>query len=411
MELDELTRARLRALADGGGGELDDAARGRIARRVAEQGPRVLRRARRMRATLSLGGGALAIGLAVVAVPWLAARAPGESARAPVTRDAQPVTPGPSAHRTLAEQRAAATPSAPPAARACELRQAATADGLVTDGVRRYALGELGSVVAAPGSALELDASDPCRVLVRLDDGRVDVHAADLGGGELRVVTPGGEVVVHGTVFAVEHRASALTVDVDEGRVAVSRPDGQVLVDAGRRVRVTREGALEQESLTAGDRARLRAVLALDAHANTTAARVNGRRGEREVAPTADSLVAEADALWRAGDLAGARDRYRRAGALGGATGEAAWLALARRELSAERPSAARVALASYHARFPRGKLAAEALGIEFRAALQQNDLRAARRIAQQLQRRHRETPQAQAAERWSRGQPLQDGP
>ena len=427
MELDEHARARLRALADDGGQELDDAARSRIAQRVAAHGPRVLRRARRTRTALSLGGVALVVGLAAVAAPWLGARAPGESARAPARGEAQRVLPdgtarpGSSASGT---QGAAAQVAAGPAARACEQREAPTADALVVEGARRYALGALGSVVAAQGSALVLDGSDPCRVIVRLDEGRVAVHAADLGGGELRVVTPGGEVIVHGTVFAVEHRASGLTVDVDEGRVAVTRSDRHVMVDPGRRVRMTRAGEVVQEPLPAGDRARLRTALDLDSRAaapsvpaapavaaaesgaqtREAAASANATPADRNAVLSADALVAEADALWRKGDIASAREHYRGAGALGGATAEAAWLALARRELSAGRASAARAALASYHARFPRGKLAAEALGIEFRAALQQDDVRAARRIAQQLQRRHPDTPQAQAAARWSRG-------
>lgn len=120
-------------------------------------------------------------------------------------------------------------------------------------------------------------------------------------------------------------------------------------------------------------------------------------------ARNAAALVARADAYWREGALDEARASYRAAGALRGATAEAAWLALARNELSAGHVSAARAALADHARHFPEGKLAGEAAGIEFRAALQARDLDAAERVARQLLEDHPATPQAAAAERWLR--------
>jgi hypothetical protein len=120
-------------------------------------------------------------------------------------------------------------------------------------------------------------------------------------------------------------------------------------------------------------------------------------------AETPSELVARADRMWRSGSRDDARALYRRAGTLSGATAQAAWLALARRELSAGRSSAARDALDSYKARFPSGALSEEAAGIEFRIALLEHDDALAARLAQQLRDRHPGSPAAQAATRWLR--------
>jgi hypothetical protein len=78
-------------------------------------------------------------------------------------------------------------------------------------------------------------------------------------------------------------------------------------------------------------------------------------------------------------------------------------LALARRELSIGDVDAARSALAGYAARFPAGELAAEATGIEFRAALLKHDLVRADQIARKLVERYAASPQGEAAARWRR--------
>jgi TolA-binding protein len=114
-------------------------------------------------------------------------------------------------------------------------------------------------------------------------------------------------------------------------------------------------------------------------------------------------LAASADKLWNGGDRKEARARYREAGEGAGPTAEAAWLALARRELSVGDADAARKALASYAARFPSGELAAEAAGIEFRTALLKGDQVRADQIARKLVQRYPTTPQGEAAARWRR--------
>jgi hypothetical protein len=385
MELDEGNRTRLRMLADAAGAELDDAARTRIARRIAAEGPGVVRRARRARTFARAAGGCAVLGLC-----WLGIWAARDVRSAPEV--ASPALP------RAAPQLATAPRIAP---RPCELRAALAAlPSALEGGGARYDLGELGAVATAPGSVVSLDAGDPCRVRVRLQRGAVAVHAAELGGGALQVVTASAEVSVHGTVFSVSEQEGALTVDVDEGRVSVRRRGRATpwALDAGQRLRIARTGEASTEPLAATERLTLRRSVGL------AAGEPPGKRdAERAPSPSAEALVVEADALWRDGEHERARDRYRRAGALSGVTAEAAWLALARRELSSSRPEAARAALASHRARFPRGKLAGESLGIEFRAAVQQADHAAAHRIARELQRRHPGTPQAEAAARWSK--------
>jgi hypothetical protein len=117
----------------------------------------------------------------------------------------------------------------------------------------------------------------------------------------------------------------------------------------------------------------------------------------------AAALVARADGYWKAGALDQARASYRAAGALSGPTAEAAWLSLARKELADGRTEAAREALASHASRFPGGKLASEAAGIELRTALQAEDDTAAERVARRLVEHYAGTPQAEAASRWLR--------
>jgi Tfp pilus assembly protein PilF len=120
----------------------------------------------------------------------------------------------------------------------------------------------------------------------------------------------------------------------------------------------------------------------------------------------AESWVAQADELWARGERDAARESYRRAGAIASVTGESALLALARRELSVSQPAQARAALRMYASRFAHGKLAGEALGIEFRTALAEHDLSAATSSAQRLVREYPGTPQARAAEQWLKARP-----
>jgi Tfp pilus assembly protein PilF len=112
-------------------------------------------------------------------------------------------------------------------------------------------------------------------------------------------------------------------------------------------------------------------------------------------------LISEADELWKRGELATARERYREAGGVRDATGESAWLALARRELSRGDTAAAHAALREHDRRFQNGSLTGESLGIAFRVAQTEHDVDGARRIALQLVSHYAHTAQGKAAQRW----------
>ncbi|HMI92483.1 MAG TPA: FecR domain-containing protein [Polyangiales bacterium] len=407
MDLDDQAGARLRALALGERerSALGDEAQARIAARVAQQGPGLVRRARQTRRALQLSAG-----LCALAMAWGASRL---FAPAPTV-----------AHRVDPRPAPAMQPAASAMARrACELRagtEPAAAAG-VQDDAQRIELGAMGVLLAEAGSALWVDADDPCRTRVRLQSGAVLVHAVDLGGGELRVATDRGDVVVHGTLFRVARPQGELTVEVAEGKVSVVQ-HGRVLVPAiaaGQRARLIDGQAPVLESLTAVDRAalidrlappsaagELAAQTAADAADQAPPASAAGAAHGEDAAQRSARLVQEADGLWRDGRLELARARYREAGSLSGPTAEAAWLALARRELSAGRDEGAQRALQAYAARFPRGALVAEAAGIAFRAALERGDVAAARQQAELLVRRHPQTAQAEAAARWLASRP-----
>lgn len=389
---------RLRAMADAARIDLDADARERVARRVGDRGPALVRHAHRMRQLSRAGAGVVALGIvaAVVSLQRAGSRDDALAGQPVPVKQASPAL-------------AAATPSPACAARG-EAASVASTDGAA--GAQRVAFGAAGLVVAEAGTTMWVDAHDACRLRVRLLDGKLSVHAADLGGGELRVVTPSGEVRVHGTKFAVAHSAEELVVDVEEGRVSVVR-GGQVLaasLTAGQRLRARpspAQGVVEALPAAARD-GLLRALAELPAAGEQTPppAAVRAPRPEASDARSVQSLVDEAEALWRAGEEARARARFRQAGALHGPTAEAAWLALARRELALDRTEAAQDALDERAARFGVGSLDGEAAGIAFRVALRSGDAARIRRRAELLRRDHPTTPQGRSAAQWLQAHP-----
>jgi hypothetical protein len=302
---------------------------------------------------------------------------------------------------------------------------------------------------------VRLTEASPCRTIIALESGTVTVHAKDLGGGELKVRAPGGEVTVHGTLFAVTQSDDSFAVEVAEGRVAVASRLGTQFVSRGERVMVSALGLAEGQ--LGDDRVRaLRAavdapeVLGLDtlpaAPAETTApapgapaaraaaarsaesaSRVAARGVEKaeapqiveetpaqsveEVPPVApapeappappQNPLALAEEARRAGDFGRARELYRAAGDGSGVTAEAAWLALARMELSLGHADLARSATKRRRDRFGQGTLEPEAQWIDVRAYRQTGDMAKARELAAELIHRWPTSAQAVAARRW----------
>jgi hypothetical protein len=319
-------------------------------------------------------------------------------------------------------------------------------------------LGETAVATSAPGSVVRLSEASPCLTTIALESGTVTVHAKDLAGGVLKVRAPGGEVTVHGTLFAVTQTGDAFAVEVAEGRVSVSSRLGTLFVSRGERALVSAvglaEGQLSDERIGA-----LRAavgapeVVGLDAlptasaeteappavvgvpvpaprgstsasRSGESAARAVAARSvepppeiavepqEAPAAPTAPSAAPAAPAVVanplalaeearRAGDFGRARQLYRTAGDVSGVTAEAAWLALARMELSLGHAELARSATKQRRERFGQGTLEPEAQWIDVRAYRQTGDMAKARELAAELIRRWPSSAQAVAARRW----------
>lgn len=277
---------------------------------------------------------------------------------------------------------------------------------VLPDGARFIDLGQRGKLVLDRSGEATLDTDNPCALALTLAAGRVTVRADDLLGGTLKVRAGSTDVVVHGTKFAVERAGDQLVVDVLEGVVGVQSAGRELAprIVAGQSLRIAAAHAPSLSALSDATRAKLEAALRSAASPVTAPApTARAHSPAEEAAPKLEAaqLLALADRRWQSGRRDEARARYRDAGAATGPTAEAAWLALARRELSIGRAVAARRALATYNARFPAGELAAEAASVEFRAALVERDLTRADRLARSMITRFAGTPQAQAAQRW----------
>jgi hypothetical protein len=460
-------RERLRGLSRASQPALGSELQERVVSRLRTEGPRIVRRSRRRR--MLLASSVAALPFAILA-GWVGLQRAANSGTHALSEPLPSAKPAQCAALPAPEPRGVALPA----------------------GRQFWDLGARGRIALEAGSVAQLVSSDPCKLELRLAQGRLSVHAQNLFGGELRVRAGATDVVVHGTRFAVERAADGVTVDVDEGAVAVERAGraSGALLRGGQRLRWLDAQAPVLLALADVQRLQLRAALAaepvaqvqgprvieqprresphssvappearspqavgqprrssappptaaparsaqaieepstreLAAHpeavsvpqdpapvaqvAQPSAARTPSPVRHEQVsqpsaarAPSAAELVARADTLWLSGARDAARDRYRQAGvASRDPTAEAAWLALARRELSIGRAAAAREALAGYAAHFPEGELRDEAAGIAFRVALAADDVVSAERLARGLVAHHSGTPPARAAARW----------
>jgi tetratricopeptide (TPR) repeat protein len=120
-------------------------------------------------------------------------------------------------------------------------------------------------------------------------------------------------------------------------------------------------------------------------------------------APPAD-LLASAEQARHAGDYTQARELYRRAAVGTNVTAEAAWVALARMELSLGHAAQALEATKHRQERFGRGTLSPEALWIDVRSYRQMGDLSRAKELASKLVEQYPASPQARAAQQWLAG-------
>ena len=382
-ELDTGLRERLQALAAAEQDALPERARARVVDAV--------RRDTRQRRVRKIGAGVCAAIAAAAGVAlWLA-----------------PATPAPDA----------ATPTAhAPTVKAdeCALVQAARGVRFEASrgGGRSLVVAGHLRVVATSGASATRMLVEPCTVAIDLQAGRGAVQARDLKGGELRVRTTHGDVVVRGTTFSVNASEDALAVELVEGSVQVERARRAALTLAAGEALVARGQTVTRTPLTAQARATLLAQLAADAptpaaSAEQVAAPQEPAAPEQPEAapnaqapPPAESLLARADGARRDGRVADARRLYRKAGGQRGPAAEAAWLRLARMEMERGRERAARAALDAHGRRFASGVLAAEASWIHVQLVQHKGEDAATRAAAKALIRAHPKSPQARAARR-----------
>ena len=357
-------------------GPLDEPMRQRLASLQAEPSPlsaaareRVIagavRAGRRQLAVRRLAWGAAAASpLAAAAALWLGVPAPTEPPSPP------------------------SVPANPEPARACERWTAVPSAPLA---LGTQSLGALGVVALAAESEAHIGPTDRCRTELVLERGRVVVQADDLGGGELFVFAGEHAVRVTGTLFAVQRVDGSIEVEVVEGRVRV---DESRDVAGGERLVAGEILALDPE------RARsLRAALAgseVAPSAETSNEPFEPPEGASEEAFDPDRLARDAERAYRAGDLAGARASFRRAGA----RSEAALVRWARIELDAGHLDQAQVALDLHRRRHGRASLGAEAQFLRMELADARHDEASARAAAESLLERYPESPQARAARR-----------
>ncbi len=424
--LDEELRGRLHGLAAAEEPALDDAAQERILSLIREQGPAIVRGAKRRRTVTAFVAFASA---AAAAAALFAVRHTADVTSAKVES------------------------GSPHVGAACASRPVpASAQGGFITGASgaRLDLGAVALATATPGTSVRLEEASSCRTIIALDSGTVAVHAKDLGGGELRVRTTRGDVVVHGTIFAVTRDETSLAVEVVVGNVSVTDRADSHSVTTGQRLLLSAVGAAEgpleearahavRTALGVPDDAREASAepaperhrsvatpalpqsgLGTPRSASSPVARAEeGAKNPRPVpevtleadepAPAAspkapnppqDPLTLAEEAR-RAGDYAQARELYRRAGDGTGVTAEAALVALARMELSLGHSAAAREATKRRQERFGRGTLSPEALWIDVRSYRQSGDLTKARELANQLVQGWPSSPQARAATQW----------
>jgi hypothetical protein len=378
----------------------------RIEQQIEAKGPAIVRRARVVRRVqqIAIGGAAtIAVALAFVLT------------KAPAPEVTQIAEAGP----------------------ACSKRAAPSVAEQRTGGAVAFDLGLVANAKLLPGAVGSVREVTACRTVFVLETGRIDVHARDLGGGELIVEAGSRRVTVHGTIFSVERQGEMVAVDVTEGVVAVSGHGKRLR--AGDRVELREPVAVVEPEVEENDepeieeprrvkrekpRARKRHVkrpkpkrFSLDLGSYEEEPEEPAPKFEpaldppvsppKQVAPpepeeeSPDDLVRLAARLRKLGDVAGARKLYRRAGALRGPTAEAAWIALARLEIDLKQGPLALAALREHGDRFSGGTLAIDARWLRVQAHELAGDRSAAEREARALVRRWPDTEQARSAKAW----------
>ncbi len=271
----------------------------------------------------------------------------------------------------------------------------------------------------APATRLSIVESEPCLTRLALTEGTLTLQARELGGGAVLVDTPHGQVRAEGTFLRIVTLASSTTIGVVEGEAVMRSLKGAENVGAGRAITIGRTG-IERSALSGDERTTLLStfnesadtvvdVKDADSKPSSTVrgprtprprARNSGDGAIARPAVSSTALLAEADTLWRKGDHEAARRAFRTAAEDKGPMGEAAWVRLARLELSGGSHKRALSALKARRSRVGGGMLGAEALWLEAQALEGAGHRVDARKAAEILIRDYPKSPQAPAARR-----------
>jgi len=372
-------------------GGLSDAQRDAIARAIVAQGPSLIRKgsAQRLLSKVAFGG-ALA---AAAAFAFMLQ-----------SKQAEP------------DKKLPAIAAAP----SCAADAGMTPITSQEDGRSRIQIGSRVRAVTAEATRFSIVEAAPCVTRLALNEGTLTLQARELGGGTLFVDTPHGQVRAEGAFLRIVTLASSTSIRVVEGAVVMRSLQGAESISAGRAVTVSPEGT-QRFALSGEDRKDLLSAFdapartieepAQDADPKPTSATRPARTprpraaaaGDRpEVKPevSTTALLAEADALWRKGNRDAARHAFRRAAEDKGPMGEAAWVRLARLELSTGSSERALSALSARKSRGGAGTLGAEALWLEAEAFDRAGRSADAARAAERLIRDYPSAPQVPSARR-----------
>lgn len=258
-----------------------------------------------------------------------------------------------------------------------------------------------GALAAVAGSALSIEASEPCQLGLFLAHGELAGDLENLKPARLSIRTPHGTVVVRGTRFSVraddEFEVVLLSgrVEIEDGVKQVLEPK-HVFRKAGKTHSTSAYQAAQAQRIDEllKPAAPAPAPVVNDAHDAGSAPVI-----ERNAPTSASTLLAQAEIERRQGALVRARALYKQASARRQEDdAEVALLRWLRLELESHAFSDARRLLQTYARDFKRGKLQAEAAWLGVALLREQGQQEQARTSAQELLRRFPGTPQADAA-------------
>jgi hypothetical protein len=290
------------------------------------------------------------------------------------------------------------TPHAPALSAACAL-PASLAIARAEGGRQELTLPGFGELAASPGSALRVEASEPCRLALFLERGELAGDLHNLKPAQLAIRTPHGTVVVRGTRFSVRADGE-LEVVLLSGRVEIQDEAPQLLEPhhVFRKAGRARSVSASQPAQVARIADLLRPPLgAAPAPEPSTTSLENAH--ERATHGSASELLAQAESERRRGQLSRARALYKQASArVHEDDAEVALLRWLRLELESRAFAAAGQLLKAHARDFGRAKLQAEAAWLGVSLLREQGKAEAARAAARDLMRRFPGTPQADAA-------------